>query len=443
MARGAADDVREGVFKRLQELWGDELCAEHDGTVASFENLSHRLDDLADYRVLFERKSTNIKKVATAIGWSVGVAAVFTPIALAAAPSIAAGLGAVGILGAAGTGTAISSLTGAALTNASLAAIGGSLGMAGGTAILTAAGASLGAYHGGIISNAYFGEVRGFEIRKVREGKGTPVILIEGFLCQQSEDPSAWYKGINARYKKNPVYHVKWESKCLTDIGSIVGNGAGKTAFKEFAIRLGSRASKKAGNPLAWASLCADLLANPWHTAMVKAQLAGVLLADLIARTKTRTGFILCGHSLGARVIFYALQALSTKRRKFVKDAILLGGAVGRSDLTGWAQAANAVRGNISNCFSVNDWVLSYLYKYGTGLQSEPIGLGPIDLDSKIIINLDVTNLVGSHTQYKTALSQIMRRLSLKAKDAAVRVRSCNDTSNQIKHSPQWRAPCG
>jgi type I restriction enzyme S subunit len=23
------------------------------------------------------------------------------------------------------------------------------------------------------------------------------------------------------------------------------------------------------------------------------------------------------------------------------------------------------------------------------------------------------------------------------------RVRSCNDTSNQIKHSPQWRAPCG
>src|SRR5438046_7430198 len=52
MARGAGDELPEGIFKRLQASWSDELCAEHDGTVASFENLSHRLNDLADYRVL-------------------------------------------------------------------------------------------------------------------------------------------------------------------------------------------------------------------------------------------------------------------------------------------------------------------------------------------------------------------------------------------------------
>lgn len=45
--------------------------------------------------------------------------------ALVAAPAIATTAGAAGLLGAASTGTVISTLSGAALTNASLAALGG------------------------------------------------------------------------------------------------------------------------------------------------------------------------------------------------------------------------------------------------------------------------------------------------------------------------------
>ena len=55
------------------------------------------------------------------------------------APAIAAYVGATGLLGAAGTGTAIVTLEGAALTSASLAALGGS--MAAGTAVITGLGA--------------------------------------------------------------------------------------------------------------------------------------------------------------------------------------------------------------------------------------------------------------------------------------------------------------
>jgi hypothetical protein len=54
-----------------------------------------------------------------------------------AAPAIAAAMGAGGLLGAAGTGTLISTLHGCALTSASLASFTGTV--AGGTAVVTGA----------------------------------------------------------------------------------------------------------------------------------------------------------------------------------------------------------------------------------------------------------------------------------------------------------------
>lgn len=86
------------------------------------------------------------KVVAVAAGT---VAAVAT--AGAAAPAIAAAVGKAGLLGAASTtGTAISSLNGAALTSASLAKMGagakavGGFGMAGGEAVISTTGGILG-----------------------------------------------------------------------------------------------------------------------------------------------------------------------------------------------------------------------------------------------------------------------------------------------------------
>jgi hypothetical protein len=66
-----------------------------------------------------------------------------------AAPAIAAAMGAGGLLGAAGTGTLISTLHGCALTSASLASITGSV--AGGTAVITGASAAAGTAAGAAI----------------------------------------------------------------------------------------------------------------------------------------------------------------------------------------------------------------------------------------------------------------------------------------------------
>ncbi len=63
-----------------------------------------------------------------------------------AAPVVLPVLGTVGLLGAAGTGTAISTLSGAALTSASCAAVTGTI--AGTSAVVTAAGAAAGGMAG-------------------------------------------------------------------------------------------------------------------------------------------------------------------------------------------------------------------------------------------------------------------------------------------------------
>lgn len=65
-----------------------------------------------------------------------------------AAPIILPALGTVGLLGAAGTGAAISTLSGAALTSASCAAVTGTV--AGTSTVLTTAGAIAGGVIGGI-----------------------------------------------------------------------------------------------------------------------------------------------------------------------------------------------------------------------------------------------------------------------------------------------------
>ena len=151
------------------------------------------------------------------------------------------------------------------------------------------------------------------------------------------------------------------------------------------------------------------MLRNPWHTAMVKASMTGILLADLIARTKRRSGFILMGHSLGARVVYYALQALSTKadKKQFIRDAYLFGGAVGQ-DREGWTAAASAVKGSIYNAHSERDSVLGVLYQTANAFQSSPVGMGPIESDADNVVNLDVTSLVSGHMRFKSKMSTII-----------------------------------
>ncbi len=398
-----AHTEKEGFFNSIKTDWASEFCAEHDGTIANFNSLNTVFNDLQDYEILFEKSKWNLAKVSKIAGGVVGGIAVFCPFAYLAAPGIAASLGSFGVLGSASTGTAISTLSGAALTSASLAAIGPG-GMAGGVAFISAAGAALGARQGAVISNNYYGSIEDFKIKKVRNGSGSPVLFINGFLSQKNQDCSDWESAVSKRYRLNPYYYVTWESKTLLDMGKVFSAGVAGAIIRLVAGKLASK-----WNPLAWSSLITDLLGNPWHSAMVKSAMTGILLADLLARTKNDNGFILMGHSLGARVIYYLLNALSTKRKRIIQDVYLLGGAVGKDEE--WNTAAKSVKGKIYNCYSHNDSVLKILYQIANGFSSAPIGINMIETGGESVQNFDATSVVDGHMVYKENFDKILARL--------------------------------
>ena len=405
MTKGAHEGPGED-----KSSWDDECCAEHDGTIASFERLSVRLQDLEDYEQLFRRDATNMMTVGKVVGGTLAGVAVFTPLALLSAPAIASALGAAGLLGAASTGTAISTLSGAALTSASLAAIGGS--MAAGAAVIGAAGGALGAWQGGVTSNAYFGVVKDFKIAKLNEGSGPALVFIDGFLTKDTDTVRAWRQGARHLFAGNPWYHLQWESGLLTELGTFVGTAGAKSVLSSAAKELAKRGSKKAANPLAWASALADLAGNTWHTTFVRAAMTGAILSDLLARTINPDGFILVGHSLGARVAACTLDALGTRdAAPVVRHAVMLGGATGGGDADMWSRASSAVSGRIHNCFSESDDVLRYLYGGASAFTSDPIGLSEIPCGGDRVRNIDVTSLVTGHMQYKPSLREVLREV--------------------------------
>lgn len=389
---------------RTSKSWDSEFCAEHDGTIANFDTLNERLEDITDYPALFQRKDLNYVKAGKIAGVALVGAAVVGPAALMAGPAIG------GVVGA-----KILGYSGAVATKAGLAALGGGsiasggAGMAGGLAVITATGSALGGTLGGVVSNSYFGEIEGFSIEQIQEGKGPSIIVIDGFLTQRKPNPDDWLSAIRKTHPRNPCYYVRWESKRLSQIGNAltvqVARSGIVTALKGWTLS----ASKTAGGalaPISWTTTVAALASNPWSVAMVKAEMTGVLLADILSRTDEE--YILCGHSLGARVVHYALQSLATKGTKpRVLDAHLLGGAVGnkRSD---WLSASEAVSGKIYNYYSRNDDVLKYLYIAGTVFQSRPIGRYRISAMPKIE-NCDVSSLVAGHSLHKEVFAAFMQ----------------------------------
>ncbi len=381
-------------IKSFKDSLANELCAEHNGTIANFEKLNHRLKDLKDYEDLFNNSKWNIARTGKITVGIVAGSAIFGPLTYIAAPGMASALGLSGVLRTVGTNSIIRSLSS--------------------TAILTATGAAIGATQGGVISNNYFGAVKNFKITKIKDGTGPSLIFINGFLSHKNQDPNDWINSVSAKYPLNPYYYVSWESKSLYEMGRLVIKSAGGKSFIKFITMLMKnkrRVLAKKINPLSWAFTGSELIGNPWHASMVKASMTGILLADLIARTENQNGYILMGHSLGSRVIYYLLKALSDKKKSLIKDVFLLGGAVDRKDTDGWRTALKAVNGNLINCYSLNDSTLKFLYQGANALLSNPIGLGDIELNNKKIINKNVSSIVGGHMEYKEKFDKILDKI--------------------------------
>ncbi|MCC2961002.1 DUF726 domain-containing protein [Massilia sp. IC2-278] len=232
--------------------------------------------------------------------------------------------------------------------------------------------------------------------RKIRSGNRHGLIVVNGFLSQGDKETRDWEHVIEERYRHSTIYHLDWN------------------AAKSPAAVLGELASIKGIADLiaTWPTTPVADFMLAWHRAMLSAHSTGRALADAITHTPGWR-FTLAGHSLGARVIHFALKKLGTDAQCTIDSAYLLGGAVGggAKDDKCWATAATAVKGKIYNCYSSRDDVLQWAYRGANAMLSNPIGLSGINYKHKRIVELDCTRFVGGHMQWKPQFDEVLRGL--------------------------------
>jgi phage antirepressor YoqD-like protein len=413
----------DGVYDARERIAVGEAAKILDVPWSTVENIEHELverlrDTLAEANenanasketenTIQDPKAWDWKKIAQVAGMTV-----VGGVAIGATGGLAAP-----IIGGA-IGTTFLGLSGAAATSAGLAFLGGGslaaggLGMAGGTTLVTAALGAGGAGVAGWKANHRLGDIKEWDIEHIG-GEGLHICLgISGFLQQGEQSKDVW-SALQQSFPKACSYDLKWESKKQQDLfkvlTSISSKGLSGAATAQLAMSATKKAFGMAALPVAALSAL-DIIDNPWGVAKNRAEQAGRHLGDYIADG----GFgglsiTLVGYSLGTRVIVAALDQLA-KRGVSGKifDVYLLAGAVAQNDPR-LEQISQVVEGKIVNVYSEKDLVLAYVYRTAEWL-ARPIGMSKLELDG--VLNLDVTDWVGGHINYKTYLPQILSEVN-------------------------------
>ncbi|MBA0618116.1 hypothetical protein Godav_027506 [Gossypium davidsonii] len=139
---------------------------------------------------------------------------------------------------------------------------------------------------------------------------------------------------------------------------------------------------------------------------------AGRLLAEVLLKGyQGNRPVTLIGYSLGARVIFSCLQALSETERnaELVERVVLLGAPIAIKD-ENWEAARKMVAGRFINAYSTKDWMLGVAFRASL-LTNGLAGLQPVDVQG--IENVDVTDTIEGHSSYLWSTRKILERLEL------------------------------
>ena len=130
----------------------------------------------------------------------------------------------------------------------------------------------------------------------------------------------------------------------------------------------------------------------------------------LIYEQITEKKISILGHSLGARVAYYALRSVASNLLALKPDlkfenVYLLGGVVRRDSSKDWGKVALAVRGKIVNVHNKDDTVLSKFYR-SIELRQNACGRKKIKEEHPSIVNIDARYVINStcHGAYRKYL---------------------------------------
>jgi esterase/lipase superfamily enzyme len=141
-----------------------------------------------------------------------------------------------------------------------------------------------------------------------------------------------------------------------------------------------------------------------------RAEKAGEVLADaLINKVQGERPVTLVGYSLGARLIYSCLQKLAERKAFGLIENVVLVGAPCPSDVADWRRIRSVVSGRCVNVFSKNDYILAFLYRTSS-VQLGVAGLQPV-VGVHGVQNVDVSELVDGHLQYRFITGSILRKI--------------------------------
>lgn len=396
-----------------------------------------------------EETKKKVEENSTARKWKVGLGAVAGAVLIGvtgglAAPLLAAGVGSVmGGLGLGATATA------------------GYLGALAGSAPLV--GVLFGAYGGrmtGKMVDEYAKEVEDFAFLPInkpslfhkskdddKNARHLRVTVgISGWLAEEHEVELPW-KVISG--KSTEAFALRWELKALLRLGHALNiyikSYAWGFAKKEILSRTIFAALVSALTLPYGLAKAARVIDNPFSVAMSRSEKAGIVLADaLINKVQGERPVTLIGYSLGARIIYSCLNELAERKKFGLVESVCLMGSPVPSDPIVWRRMRSVVAGRVINVYSAKDYLLAFLYRannlqYGIGgTQAIP--------DVQGIENVDVSDLVDGHTQYRFLVGNILQNLGLEDIDSAaveLQMKKLRRAEKEVKEERERRAAEG
>lgn len=347
--------------------------------------------------------------------WKVGLASVAGAAIIGvtgglAAPLLAAGVGSVmGGLGLGATATA------------------GYLGTMASSTVLV--GGLFGAYGGrmtGRMADAYAKEVEDFafipirtyhkprkiekEYRRLRVAIG-----ISGWLTDKDDVVNPW-RIIGPEME---AFALRFELESLLNLGNsittMVSSAAWGYAKSEIIKRTVFASLTAALWPLGLLKV-SRIIDNPFSVAKGRADKAGEVLADaLINRAQGERPVSLIGYSLGARVIYSCLKTLAQRKAFGLVESVVLLGAPTPSTAADWRLIRSVVAGRVVNVYSTSDYILAFLYR-SSSIQYGIAGIQPITGVSGVQ-NVDVSDLVSGHLNYRYLTGTILRKIGFEDVD--------------------------
>ncbi|XP_074263639.1 transmembrane and coiled-coil domain-containing protein STS1-like [Silene latifolia] len=346
-------------------------------------------------------------------GGMIGAAAVAGGALLAAtggvlAPAVAQGLGAVaptlgGLLPAIGVG--------------GFAAAATAIGSVSGTIAIAASFGAAGAGLCGSKMARRIGDIEDFKFNAFgdnhMQGRLAVGIMVSGLVFEEADYVRPW-ESQNVNLER---YGLHWEYNNLAAVSTAVRDLIASKITTQL-ISVGAMLTVIGAVMAALAVPTAlisasDIIDSKWAIALDRSDKAGKLLAEVLLeghhghRPVTFIGF-----SLGARVIFKCLQCLAESEGDnagIVERVVLLGAPISLKD-ENWPLARKMVSGRFVNAYSTNDWTLGIAFR--SNLVSQGLaGIQPVDAFG--IENVDVTQIIESHSSYMHMTDQIVKQLEL------------------------------